>query len=258
VLDETTHADDIGKTPAEPVEDDGWIRTSRGKEELRRVPYLAKLRNLVLEPLEEMAREEGEVFERVVWLNDVVFTVCTTDSLPICFSFFQTQDVQRLLDTRGGDYAAACSLDFSKPPAFYDTFALRDSDGHAAIMQSWPYFRSKASRDALKASEPVPVTSCWNGMGSYNIHTPPEALTFTTQLEDTNILEPNASRNGRRPILHNPKLHPPPIPRHTRLPRNPPPRRLRVLPDPHRQLAISPAGRLAEPQRPCRLRLPRV
>jgi hypothetical protein len=83
VLDETTHADEIGKTPAEPVEDDGWIRTSRGKEELRRVPYLAKLRNLVLEPLEEMAREEGEVFERVVWLNDVVFTVCTTDSLPM-------------------------------------------------------------------------------------------------------------------------------------------------------------------------------
>jgi len=77
----------------------------------------------------------------------------------------QTEDVQRLLETRGGDYAAACSLDFSKPPAFYDTFALRDSDGHAALMQSWPYFRSRASRDALKASEPVPVTSCWNGIG---------------------------------------------------------------------------------------------
>ena len=188
VLDETTHADEIGKTPAA----DGWIRTSRSEtKELRRVPYLAKLRNLVLEPLEELARgEEGEVFERVVWLNDVVFTVCT-DSLPMhsistrsmadvffAFSFFQTQDVQRLLDTRGGDYAAACSLDFSKPPAFYDTFALRDSDGHAAVMQSWPYFRSKASRDALKASEPVPVTSCWNGMGSYNIHTPPRSPHF--------------------------------------------------------------------------------
>jgi hypothetical protein len=81
VLDETTHADEIGKTPA----GDGWIQTSRSGEtkELRRVPYLAKLRNLVLEPLEELAREEGEVFERVVWLNDVVFTVCTADSLPM-------------------------------------------------------------------------------------------------------------------------------------------------------------------------------
>jgi hypothetical protein len=92
-----------------------------------------------------------------------------SSSIADVFALFslQTQDVQRLLDTRGGDYAAACSLDFSKPPAFYDTFALRDSDGHATLMQSWPYFRSKASRDALKASEPVPVTSCWNGIGMH-------------------------------------------------------------------------------------------
>lgn len=33
-------------------------------------------------------------------------------------------------------------------------------------MQSWPYFRSSTSRDALKASEPVPVRSCWNGIGT--------------------------------------------------------------------------------------------
>jgi hypothetical protein len=33
-------------------------------------------------------------------------------------------------------------------------------------MQSWPYFRSRASRNALKASEPVPVASCWNGIGT--------------------------------------------------------------------------------------------
>lgn len=170
ILDETTHADEIGKTPAET--DSGWIQTPRGAKELRRVPYLARLRNLVLEPLEELAGA-GERFDRVLFINDVVFTVCTTfyafsfpNSLADVSVPFQTQDVERLLETRGGDYAAACSLDFSKPPAFYDTFALRDSDGHAALMQSWPYFRSRASRDALKASEPVPVTSCWNGIGT--------------------------------------------------------------------------------------------
>jgi len=85
VLDETTHADEIGRTPA-PGEE-GWIQTSRGLKELRRVPYLARLRNLVLEPLEEMAKEEGEVFERVLWVGDVVFTVCT-DSFYTFFSFF--------------------------------------------------------------------------------------------------------------------------------------------------------------------------
>ncbi|KAM0722855.1 hypothetical protein Q7P37_001053 [Cladosporium fusiforme] len=144
ILDDTTHEDEIKKTPAES----GWIQTPRGQTELRRVPYLARLRNLVLEPLQELA-EAGEKFDKILFINDVVFN---------------TQDVQRLFETRGGDYAAACSLDFSKPPAFYDTFALRDSEGHDTLMQSWPYFRSRASRDALKASQPVPVTSCWNGI----------------------------------------------------------------------------------------------
>jgi hypothetical protein len=72
ILDDTTHADEIAKTPAE----DGWIRTSRGVKELRRVPYLARLRNLVLQPMEELAAM-GEAFDRVLFVNDVVFTVCT-------------------------------------------------------------------------------------------------------------------------------------------------------------------------------------
>lgn len=70
-----------------------------------------------------------------------------------------------LLDTNGGSYAAACSLDFSKPPLYYDTFALRDSNGDEPLMQTWPYFRSSKSLDALLSMSPVPVTSCWNGMG---------------------------------------------------------------------------------------------
>ena len=55
-------------------------------------------------------------------------------------------------------------MDFKSPPYIYDTFALRDSDGHEPLMLRWPYFRSKASRDALKRNHPVPVASCWNGM----------------------------------------------------------------------------------------------
>jgi len=72
VLDDTTHADEIGKEPAAS----GWIQTPRGARELRRVPYLARLRNLVLGPLEELAKA-GERFDRVLFVNDVVFTVCT-------------------------------------------------------------------------------------------------------------------------------------------------------------------------------------
>ena len=79
-------------------------------------------------------------------------------------SLVQTDDVTRLLDTRHGDYAAACSLDSKHPPYVYDTFALRDADGHAPVVDRWPYFRSRASRDAVARGRPVPVTSCWNGM----------------------------------------------------------------------------------------------
>lgn len=145
-VSETTHKDEISATPAE----NGWIDTSRGKKELRRIPYLARLRNLSLQPLYDLMRE-GVTFDRVLFLNDVVFT---------------TDDVMTLLSTNNGEYAAACSLDFSKPPNYYDTFALRDSEGHESLMQTWPFFRSSASRAAMKALAPVPVASCWNGMVS--------------------------------------------------------------------------------------------
>ncbi len=67
-LNETSHADEL-KQPAT----NGWIRTPRGKEELRRIPYLSKLRNLVLEPLNNLG--DSMKFDKVLFLNDVVFTV---------------------------------------------------------------------------------------------------------------------------------------------------------------------------------------
>ncbi|KAF9888427.1 hypothetical protein FE257_008705 [Aspergillus nanangensis] len=143
-VSDITHDDEISAKPAEH----GWIDTSRGKKELRRIPYLARLRNLSLQPLHQLLLE-GETFDRVLFLNDVVFT---------------KDDVINLISTNNGEYGAACSLDFSKPPLYYDTFALRDSQGHEHLMQSWPFFRSKKSRNAMKALSPVPVASCWNGM----------------------------------------------------------------------------------------------
>ena len=70
-LSETTHADEL-KQPAT----DGWIQTPRGKKELRRIPYLSKLRNLALEPLNDLS--DGTKFDKVLFLNDVVFTVSTS------------------------------------------------------------------------------------------------------------------------------------------------------------------------------------
>ena len=69
-LEESTHADVMQK----PVTT-GWIETPRGKKELRRIPYLSKLRNLSLQPLNELAAR-GIKFDKVLFLNDVVFNVC--------------------------------------------------------------------------------------------------------------------------------------------------------------------------------------
>lgn len=76
----------------------------------------------------------------------------------------QTEDIETLLQTRNGDYAAACSMDFEKPPHYYDTFALRDINGNEPLTLDWPYFDSYESRHALFANKPVPVESCWNGI----------------------------------------------------------------------------------------------
>ncbi|KAJ5381798.1 uncharacterized protein N7496_004226 [Penicillium cataractarum] len=143
-LSHITHEDEI----AAPPEGEGWVVTPRGKKELRRIPYLSRVRNYSLEPLHELAKQ-GIHFDKILFLNDVVFT---------------SNDVFELLDTNDGDYAAACSLDFSKPPYYYDTFALRDSHGHEAVIPTWPFFREASSRYAMKNLLPVPVKSCWNGM----------------------------------------------------------------------------------------------
>ncbi|KAL2164904.1 hypothetical protein VTH06DRAFT_200 [Thermothelomyces fergusii] len=144
VLDQQTHQDLITQPPT----DEGWITIPDGTRMPRRIPYLSKLRNLSLQPLWELA-ENGTTFDQVLFLGDVVFTV---------------SDVLNLLKTNNGRYAAACSLDFSKPPYFYDTFALRDARGHQYATQTWPYFRASQSRKAMMNAEPVPVSSCWNGI----------------------------------------------------------------------------------------------
>ncbi|KAH8693137.1 cryptococcal mannosyltransferase 1-domain-containing protein [Talaromyces proteolyticus] len=143
-LSEATHQDAIMREPEEGEK--GWIETPRGRKELRRIPFLSRERNESLKPLALLEREIGLRFDKILFLNDI------------------NDDFFTLLDTNQGSYAAACALDFSKPPAFYDTFALRDSEGHEAMMQTWPYFRADESRHALERGDIVPVKSCWNSM----------------------------------------------------------------------------------------------
>ena len=79
VLDPTTHVDEIGKPPAP----EGWIETPRGRKELRRIPYLSRLRNEALKPLKELAHKNGSKFDKILFLNDVIFTVRWIEMLAI-------------------------------------------------------------------------------------------------------------------------------------------------------------------------------
>lgn len=143
-LDPVTRAEDVSRS----LDQDGWVHLPNGTMYLRRIPFLSRVRNRVLEPLDALA-SQGEHFDTILFLNDVVFS---------------PEDVLTLLATNNGSYAAACSLDFMHYPRYYDTFALRDSSGHGTVSQTWPYFRSALSRHATQHFRPVPVASCWNGM----------------------------------------------------------------------------------------------
>lgn len=76
-LHESTHKDEMERIPG--LYEEGWIWTSRGRMELRRIPYLAKIRNGVMEKLKQLAeRTDGHgkrSFDKILWLNDVIFTV---------------------------------------------------------------------------------------------------------------------------------------------------------------------------------------
>ncbi len=75
---EVTHKDEIAKQPAEH----GWAKTPSGEMALRRIPFLANLRNQVLHTLQTLSGE-GYHFDTVLFLNDVVFTVCALGSFDL-------------------------------------------------------------------------------------------------------------------------------------------------------------------------------
>ena len=155
ILDPTTHADEIRKGPPLIQNGGGWIHTPRsgaGKE-MRRIPYLARLRNLTLKPFwsvnNEYHQSTNTTFDKILFLNDVVF---------------KTSDALTLLVTHGGSYSAACALDFKTAPVYYDTFALRDRNGDPTVSMTFPYFRDAASRKGMLLGMATEVQSCWNGM----------------------------------------------------------------------------------------------
>ncbi|KAH9888200.1 cryptococcal mannosyltransferase 1-domain-containing protein [Xylariomycetidae sp. FL2044] len=145
--------DEIGTRPPPGSREPGWIwNVAESQFEMRRIPYLARERNRAMDPLLEL-EQEGRTFDKVLWLNDVVF---------------DTEDIVTLFDTRDGNYAAACSMDYKVNPLYYDTFALRDDLGLKTISLYWPWFQSPTSRRSAERNDPIRVTSCWNGIVAFD------------------------------------------------------------------------------------------
>jgi hypothetical protein len=107
-----------------------------------RIAYLARLRNLVIQPLlDQNAR--GITYEKVIFLNDVLFCV---------------EDIIRLLSHEAD---ISCGYDFNGP-AFWDNWVMdygsTDSSLHACVRDS--NFQATL---ACNISLPLPVACCWNG-----------------------------------------------------------------------------------------------
>lgn len=74
-LSNVTREEEMSKEPT----GHGWIRTPTGEMALRRIPFLAKLRNRMLDTLEALS-SEGHHFDTVLFLNDVIFRVCALEN----------------------------------------------------------------------------------------------------------------------------------------------------------------------------------
>jgi Cryptococcal mannosyltransferase 1 len=134
------------------------IQLPDGTTRIKRIAYLAEVRNRALGPLTSSTVK----YDRLLYLNDIVFDPVNA--------------AQLLFATNAGsgraEYRAACSLDFSNPFKFYDTFASRDLEGYSMGLPIYPWFSSagkaQSRQDVFDQKDAVRVRSCWGGMVAFD------------------------------------------------------------------------------------------
>ncbi|PLW18951.1 hypothetical protein PCANC_11844 [Puccinia coronata f. sp. avenae] len=121
-----------------------------------RIEYLAEVRNAALAPLQELRDSEGELFDTVIFMNDVL--PCTDDLLELIWQSRR----QNAGITCGADYIFHEEI---AQPVFYDNWVARDINGTA--LENAPFesiFRDPPSQHAFERHLPIQVQSCWNGI----------------------------------------------------------------------------------------------
>ncbi|KAK7701575.1 hypothetical protein SLS57_011694 [Botryosphaeria dothidea] len=161
-----------------PLDEVRRVTLPNGEKRIKRIAYLAEVRNRALRPL-----EDAEItFNKVLFLNDVYFD--PVDAAQLLFS----TNVDRNGRT---NYRAACAVDFINPFKFYDTFASRDLEGHSMGLPFFPWFPNAGygdtRQDVVDQKDAVRVRSCWGGMVSYEAKwfQSTEALASTDPSEGT-------------------------------------------------------------------------
>ncbi|KAA1099487.1 capsular associated protein [Puccinia graminis f. sp. tritici] len=121
-----------------------------------RIEYLAEVRNAALAPLQELRDSEGELFDTVIFMNDVL--PCTDDLLELIWQSRR----QNAGITCGADYIFHEEI---AQPVFYDNWVARDINGTA--LENAPFesiFRDPPSQHKFERHLPIQVQSCWNGI----------------------------------------------------------------------------------------------
>ena len=120
-----------------------------GKE--HRIDFLAGVRNKALRPLLQPAGKESGSYDRVLFVNDVLF--CADDAITLITSPHE-------------DSPMACGLDLYDG-LFYDIWVATDISG-TPFVNRYPYIKHPDSAAAVQENRPFRATCCWNGMVAYD------------------------------------------------------------------------------------------
>lgn len=135
-----------------------------GEKYVKRIAFLAEVRNRAMKPLEDPESPASRVkFDKILYINDVVFK--PADAANLLFS-------TNVDDSGTAQYRAACAVDFKNPFKFYDTFATKDLEGHSIGLPFFPWFSQAGNeysrKDVLNQKDAVRVRSCWGGMVAFD------------------------------------------------------------------------------------------
>ncbi|KAJ2813554.1 hypothetical protein FBU31_007428, partial [Coemansia sp. 'formosensis'] len=117
-------------------------------EHIHRIEYLAKVRNLALEPL----YSTGTKYSQVLFINDIFF--CMNDILELAYQ------------SRAQSTHLTCAEDFVMfrgELGFYDNWVARDMHGQKLWHQPQTISKDETTLLAQMRDRPFQVQCCWNG-----------------------------------------------------------------------------------------------